>query len=136
MGPSLHLSILHANQRLLDQNNKSPCAPDLTCRFAHAKQRDQLQKYLSLWVPALICGVCKQNSDFWTRITSLYGSQTSPVVLCMQNSVLSTRTKRLYWFQPPPVVFYMQYSVISSRITPLYGSQTSPVVLCMQYSVI
>ena len=29
-----------------------------------------------------------QNSMLSTKITSLYGNQTSPVVLCMQNSVL------------------------------------------------
>ena len=27
-----------------------------------------------------MCGFCIQNSDFWTRITSLYVSQTSPVL--------------------------------------------------------
>ena len=32
--------------------------------------------------------LCIPNSDFLTRITCLYGSQTSPVDLCMQNSVL------------------------------------------------
>ena len=53
-----------------------------------------------------------QSSVIRTRITSLFGSQTSPVVLCMQ------------------------YSVICTRMTCLYGSQTSPVVLCTQYSVI
>ena len=72
----------------------------LTCRFAHAQQRDFAQESQicvigtcprHLWVPALICGFCMQNSDFWARITSLYGSQTSPVVLYMQNSVISTR---------------------------------------------
>ena len=46
---------------------------------------------MSLLVPAFICGFCMQNSDFWIRITSLCGSQTTPVVLCMQNSVISTR---------------------------------------------
>ena len=51
---------------------------------------------------------CIQNSGLSTRITSLYGSQTSPVDLCMQNSVLTT------------------------RIYSLYGSQTSPVDLCMK----
>ena len=34
---------------------------------------------------------CMQNSDFWSRITSLYGYRTSPVVLCMQNRVIRTR---------------------------------------------
>ena len=46
-----------------------------------------------------------QNSDFCTRITSLYWSQTSPVVLCMQNSLISTGNTSLYWSQPSSVVF-------------------------------
>ena len=89
--------------------------------------------------------------DFWTRITSLYGSQTLPVVLCMKNcnfttrltilngshtssavlsthnSVLSTRTKKLYWFQTSPVVLYMQNSDFRTRITSFCGSKTQPV---------
>ena len=69
-----------------------------------------------------------QNNDFWTRITSLYGSQTSPVVLCMQNSVLSTRINILYWFQPSPVVFWMQNSDFRTKITNICGSKTPPVV--------
>ena len=57
---------------------------------------------LYLWVPALICGFCMQNSDFWSRITSLCGSHTSPVVLCVQNSVMRLR---LYRSQPLSVFF-------------------------------
>ena len=68
MGPSPHLWYMNAKQRLLGQNNKSLC------------------------VPALICVFWMQNSDFCTRITSLYGSQISPVVLCMQNSVISFKS--------------------------------------------
>ena len=45
------------------------------------------------------------NSDIMTRINSLYGSQTSPVVLCMQNSVISTRITSLYGSQPSSAVF-------------------------------
>ena len=66
MGPSPHLWYLNAKQRLLGQNNKSLC------------------------VPALICVFWMQNSDFWTRKTSLYWSQIYPIVLCMQNIVIST----------------------------------------------
>ena len=55
--------------------------------------------------PALICGFCIQNSDFWIRITSLYGSQTSPVDLSMQNSVISIRLTSLCGSQPSSVVF-------------------------------
>ena len=70
-----------------------------------------------------------QNSDFRTRITSLYGSQTSSVVLSTHNNVLSTRVSRLYGFQPSPVVLCMQNSDFRARITSLCWSQTWP-VLC------
>ena len=40
MSPRPHLWFLHAKQRLLDANNKSLWAPDITCRFEHAIQRD------------------------------------------------------------------------------------------------
>ena len=46
-------------------------------------------------------GFCIQNSVFWSRITTLYWSQTTPVVFCMQYSVISTRITCLYrsqWF--------------------------------------
>ena len=57
MGPSPHLWFMHAKQRLLDQN------------------------------------------------TNLYWYQTSPVVLCMHNSVISTRITCLYGSQSSSVVF-------------------------------
>ena len=94
------------------------------------------QNIKSILVPALICGFCMQNSDFRTRLTSLYGSQTSTVVLSTHNGVLSTRINRLYWFQLSPVVFCFQNSDFRTRITSLYGSQTWPVILCMYNSVI
>ena len=46
-----------------------------------------------------------QNSDFWTRITSLCGSQTWPVVLCIYKNVLSIRNTSFYWSHPSSVVF-------------------------------
>ena len=46
-----------------------------------------------------------QNSDFCGGITSLYVSQTKPVVLCMQNNVISTRITSLYGFLPSSVDF-------------------------------
>ena len=69
-----------------------------------------------------------QNSDFKTRLTSLYGSQNSSVGLSTHNSVLSSRIKRLYGFQPSPVVLCMQYSDFSTRITSLCEYKTPPVV--------
>ena len=92
------------------------------------KQRDYLQNYKSLWVPALICGFCMQNNDFWIRNTSLYGSQTSPVHLRMHNCVLRSRMTLAYWSQPPSVVLCIRNSDFSIRITSLYGSQPSFVV--------
>ena len=43
---------------------------------------------------------CIQKSDFSTRIASLYGSQTSPVILWMQNSAINTRITSLNGSQP------------------------------------
>ena len=37
MGPNPYLWFLHVKQRLLEQNYKSLCVPDLTCHFVHAK---------------------------------------------------------------------------------------------------
>ena len=73
-----------------------------------------------------------QNSDFWTRITSLNWYHTSPVVLCMQTSVIRPRITFLCGSQPSSLVFGCK----TARITSLKGSQTAPVVLCMQTSVI
>ena len=103
MGPSPYLWFLYAKQHLLDQNYKSLWVPVLTCRFVHAKQRDLHQTDKSIWVPACICGFGMQNSVFWSRITSLYGYQTSPVVLGLENSVISIRITGLYGSQPSSV---------------------------------
>ena len=81
-----------------------------------AKQLDYHQNHLSLWVPALICGFCMQKSDFWTRSTSLNGSQTQPVVLCMQNSVISTWITSLYGFQPSFVFFACKTATFGSEL--------------------
>ena len=112
MYPKPHLWFLHAKQRILDQNFKS------------------------LWVPALICGFCMPNIEFWPRITSLYGSQTSPALLCNQNGVICTRISSLYWFQPSSVVLCLQNSDFRTRLTSLYGFQTSSVVLSTHNSVL
>ena len=69
-----------------------------------------------------------QYSAFWTRIPSLYGSQTSSVVLSTHNCELNTGIKRQYRIQPSPVALCMQNSDFRTRITSLWGSKTSPVV--------
>ena len=136
IGPSPHVCFFDAKQRILDRINKSQCVPDVTCRSVHAIQSDQCQKDLYLMVPALIFGFCMQNSDFWSKISSLYGSQTSPVVLCIQNRVICTRMTSLYWFQPSSCVLCKQNSDFRTWLTSLYGSQTSSVVLSTHNSVL
>ena len=104
MSPISHVWFLDAKKGLLDRNNNSLWVPDITCRCVH------------------------ENSVIRTRISSLYVSQTSSVVLSTHNCVLNTKIKRLYWFQPSPVVLCMQNSDFRTRITSLCGSKTQPVV--------
>ena len=89
-----------------------------------------------MWVPAITCGYCMQNRDFWTRITSLYGFQPSSVVLCFENRDFSTRISSLCEFQHSPVVFCMQNGVFRTRLTSLYGSHTLFVVLSTHYGML
>ena len=85
-------------------------------------------EYKSLWVPDITCRCVHEKSLIRTRISSLYVSQTSSVVLSTHNCVLNTKIKRLCWFQPSPVVLCMQNSDFRTRITSLCGSKTQPVV--------
>ena len=107
---------------------------------------------VSLGYSPHVCFFFMQNSDFWTRIRSLYGSQTSPVILCMQSACLASESlvsmgprphlwfwhakQRLLdlnynslWVPDLTCDFVHAISVPSIRITSLYGSQTSSVVL-------
>ena len=105
MGPRHHLSFCACNTAWLAPEILISMGPNPYLWFSHAKQRLLEQNYKYLCVIALICGFCIHNSAFWTRISSLYGSQTSSVVLSTHNCVLNTRKKRLYVSQPSPVVF-------------------------------
>ena len=66
MDPSSHLWLLPSKQRLYDKNYKSQCVPDLN----------------------FVCFFCIQNSDFSTRIASLYWSQPSSVVFACKTATL------------------------------------------------
>ena len=55
------------------------------------------------------------NCDFWTRITSLYGSQTWPVILCIYNSVLNIRITSLYGTQASSVVYARKPAWLASE---------------------
>ena len=125
MGPRHHLSFCACNTACLSPELLVSMGPNLYLWFLHAKQRLLEQNYKYLCVPPLICDFCIHNSAFWTRISSLYGSQTSSVVLSTHNCVLNTRIWRLYVFQPLPVVLCMQKSDFSTWIASFYGSQPS-----------
>ena len=57
-----------------------------------------------------------QNSDFWIRISSLHGSQTSPVDLCMQNNVFSITYTSLYCSLPSSAVFACKTATFRSEL--------------------
>ena len=78
MGPSPHLWFCAFKTATL--------APQLQGSIFPLHHQHQNNK--SVLVPALIGGFCMQKSDFRTIITSLYGSQTSPVDLCMKTACL------------------------------------------------
>ena len=102
-----------------------------------------------------------RNSVINTIITSLHGSQTSPVVLCMQSNVIRIRNTSFYWsptlicglciqnsdfrtrirsfsgFLTSRLVFlHSKTSTLVNRIASFHGSQPSPVALCMQNIVL
>ena len=129
MGPRTHLWFSAWKTACLASELLVSMDPSPHLWFLHAKQRLLGQKYKYLCVPALICGFCMHNSAFWTWISSLYGSQTSSVILSTHKCVLYTRIKRLNGFQPSPVVLCMQNSDFSTWIASLYWSQPSSVFL-------
>ena len=53
--------------------------------------------------------------------TSLYGCQTSPVVLCIQTSVISTRNTSFYRFQSSSVVMYMKTATLGPDLQVCMG---------------
>ena len=95
--------------------------------FLDAKQRILVQSTSLYGYQTSLVVLCMQKSVICTRIKTLYGLQLSPVVLCMQSSDLWTRKTRLNGSQTWPFVLHMYDNVISTRITRLYGSQPSSV---------
>ena len=71
---------------------------------------------------------CSQSSASCIRITSVYGSHTSPVVLCIKTAWLAPEL--LVSMGPRPHLSFCacKTNVISIRITSLYGFQPSSVV--------
>ena len=102
MGPSYHMPFCDCNAARLAPELLVPMGPSPYLRF------------------------CVQKSDFWSRITSLYGTQTTPVVLCMQDSVISTWITSLYGSLPSSVVIACK----TANIGPKYNSLWVPDLTC------
>ena len=87
--------------------NKSLWVPDLTCPFVQSLTAWFAPEISSLyWFQPSFVVLCLQNSDFRTRLASLYGSQTSSVVLSLDiTAYFSTSITSLYVSQPSSVVF-------------------------------
>ena len=98
----------------------------------HAKQRILVQSTSLYGYQTSLVVLCMQNGVIYTRMTSLHGFQPSSVLFCLQNSDFKTRLTSLYGSQSSSVVLSTHNSVLSTRIKRLYGFQPSPVVLCMQ----
>ena len=72
-----------------------------------------------------------QNSEFRTRITSLYGSRPSSVVFTCKTATLGSELEVSMGPRPHLCFFCIQNSDFSTKIASLYGSQPSSVVLCI-----
>ena len=99
LGPKLHV----------------PMGPTPHLWFTACKTASLVSELQLSMSPSLMWGFCKQNRDFWTRITNLYGSKISPVVLCMQYSVISTRITFFYGSQPLSVAFGCKTATFGSE---------------------
>ena len=102
MGSSPHLWLLHAKQRLLNQN------------------------YKSLLDPALICVFCMQNNNFRTWITSLYGSQTSPMVFSFKTATLAPESLVSIVPTPHLLLLYEKQRLLDQN----YKSLWVPALIC------
>ena len=100
-----HLSFCALKTATLELKLHVSMGPRLHLWFCACKTECLASQLLVPMDPVHICGFWMQNSDIWSRITSLYGSQTSPVIFCMQNNVPSIRITSLHRSQPSCVVF-------------------------------
>ena len=105
MGPRLHLSFCACKTLWLATELLVSLGPRPHLLFLQAKQGLLEQNYKSLRVPAFACWLVNQNSVLRSRMTLVYWSQLSSVVLCIQNSDFSFRISSLYGSQPSSVVF-------------------------------
>ena len=108
---------------------KSLRVPDLICRFVYAKQLDLHKNKKTIGFQLSPVVLCMQNSDFRTRIISLWRRIDPTCCFWKQNNDFWTRITSPYGSQTSPGIFCLQNSVPNFRITSLYGSQSSSVFL-------
>ena len=135
MGPRLDLSFCTCTTMRLAPELLGSMGLSPHLWVLHAKQRllDQCTSLYGCQTSPVV--LCMQKSVICTRIKTLYGFQLSPVVLCTQNSDFRYRITSLCRWIDPTCGFCMQNSDFWTRITSLYGSKTSPVIFCLQNSV-
>ena len=121
-GPRPHLLFWSYKTTCLAQESKDYIGSSSRLWFCACKTATLGLELQYLLVKVHPCCFCMQNCDFGTRITSLYGSQTWPVVLWMYNSVFNIRITSLYGFQTSSVVLSTHNSVLSTRIKRLCSS--------------
>ena len=132
MDPSYHMPFCDCNAARLAPELLVPMGPSPHLWLLHAKERILVQSKSLYGYQTSLVVLCMQNGVIYTRMTRLHGFQPSSVVLCLQNSDFKTRLTSLYGSQSSSVVLSTHNRVLSTRIKRLYGFQPSPVVLCMQ----
>ena len=138
IGPRPHLSFCAWKTACFHQNDKSIWVPALIFFFFFSSF-----KTVTLgpdWQVSIGPSPHLRNLDskqrLFTGITSLYGSQTWPVILCIQNSVISIRITSLYGPKPLSVAFACKPVPFGAELQVSIGPQTSPVVWCLKNPVI
>ena len=94
-------------------------SPHLCCLLANCDFGSELQVSMGPRLRLLICE-CK-NSVLRSRMTIVYSTQPSSVVLCVQNSDFSIRINSLYVSQTSPVVLCMQTTWLASELLDSMG---------------
>ena len=112
---SIRITSLHGSQPscVVFGCNRAPFGPEKQVSISPRHNLSLCAMKIAWLAPELLVSMCPNphlyfcmpNSAFWTRISSLYGSQTSSVVVSTHNCELNTRIKSLYCFQPSPVAF-------------------------------
>ena len=90
--------------------------PDMTCHFVLFTTACLASEILVSMGPSLHLWFLTAKQRLLVQHTSLYGFQTSPVVLCKQNSDFRTRITSLCGSKTPPVVFALKTALLGPKL--------------------